>query len=152
MTCSELITADSAQLRQYSKSSNTFPYERLDIILKASDSHTNTCSHVIFALVGVKCCDAFLLSYLTFCCPPLPSVCCTKPLAAMAGHHLAIGCNTMVDGHMPSHMGYAPFSCRSPSEAPLRKLTVDLIKTYRKINEVQTVVCLFVCLFGCWVV
>ena len=75
------------------------------------------------------------------------SECCTRRLAAMAGHHLAIGCNTMVDGHMSSHMGYG-FSCRSPSEAPLRKLTVDLIKTYRKINEVQTVVCLFVvCLF-----
>ena len=65
-------------------------------------------------------------------------VLCKIP-AAMAGHHLAIGCNTMVDGHLPHHMGYAPFSCRSPSEAPLRKLTVDLIKTYRKINEVWIV-------------
>lgn len=30
-----------------------------------------------------------------------------------------------------------PDSFRSPSSAPLRKLTVDLIKTYRKINEVS---------------
>ena len=28
-------------------------------------------------------------------------------------------------------------SYRSPGHAPLRKLTVDLIKTYRKINEVR---------------
>ena len=108
----------------------------------------------MFTPVGVKCCDSFLLCYLTPLCFVVPSPaceceCCTRPSAAMAGHHLAIGCNTMVDGHMPSHMGYAPFSCRSPSEAPLRKLTVDLIKTYRKINEVQTVVCLFVCIFCC---
>ena len=27
---------------------------------------------------------------------------------------------------------------RDPSSAPLRKLTVDLIKTYRHINEVST--------------
>ena len=32
---------------------------------------------------------------------------------------------------------YAPDSFRSPVSAPLRKLTVDLIKTYRKINEVR---------------
>lgn len=34
---------------------------------------------------------------------------------------------------------YTPDSFRSPINAPLRKLTVDLIKTYRKINEVKTV-------------
>lgn len=74
---------------------------------------------------------------ILLCCLQITCECvlCKIP-AAMAGHHLAIGCNTMVDGHLPHHMGYAPFSCRSPSEAPLRKLTVDLIKTYRKINEV----------------
>ena len=32
---------------------------------------------------------------------------------------------------------YTPESFRSPVNAPLRKLTVDLIKTYRKINEVE---------------
>ena len=31
---------------------------------------------------------------------------------------------------------FTPESFRSPTNAPLRKLTVDLIKTYRKINEV----------------
>ena len=31
---------------------------------------------------------------------------------------------------------YSTESFRSPTNAPLRKLTVDLIKTYRKINEV----------------
>lgn len=36
---------------------------------------------------------------------------------------------------------------RSPAQAPLRKLTVDLIKTYRKINEVRYMcyVCVYVC-------
>ena len=28
-------------------------------------------------------------------------------------------------------------SCRDPSAAPLRKLSVDLIKTYKHINEVS---------------
>jgi hypothetical protein len=32
-------------------------------------------------------------------------------------------------------------SHRDPAEAPIRKLTVDLIKTYRKINEVRTLAC-----------
>ena len=39
-------------------------------------------------------------------------------------------------GSEPFH---APESFRSPTNAPLRKLTVDLIKTYRKINEVRFV-------------
>ena len=34
---------------------------------------------------------------------------------------------------------------RHPSAAPLRKLTVDLIKTYRKINDVSVCVCVCVC-------
>ena len=32
---------------------------------------------------------------------------------------------------------YSTEPFRSPAHAPLRKLTVDLIKTYRKINEVR---------------
>ncbi|XP_035206903.1 serine/threonine-protein kinase minibrain-like [Stegodyphus dumicola] len=37
----------------------------------------------------------------------------------------------LVSSHSP-----APFKCRDPSLAPLRKLSVDLIKTYKHINEV----------------
>ena len=45
----------------------------------------------------------------------------------------------MADGepstiHMYGHEGGMTY--RKPGVAPLRKLTVDLIKTYRKINEV----------------
>ena len=36
---------------------------------------------------------------------------------------------------------------RHPSSAPLRKLTVDLIKTYRKINDVSMCVCECVCMY-----
>ncbi len=36
-------------------------------------------------------------------------------------------------GYQPD---FPPESFRNPSSGPLRKLTVDLIKTYRKINEV----------------
>ncbi len=43
--------------------------------------------------------------------------------------------------HQPD---YAPESFRSPTNAPLRKLTVDLIKTYRKINEVRIIMYVYV--------
>ena len=36
---------------------------------------------------------------------------------------------------------------RHPSSAPLRKLTVDLIKTYRKINDVSMCGCECVCMY-----
>ena len=45
-------------------------------------------------------------------------------------------------GELPPHLpltyqqDYSTESFRNPANAPLRKLTVDLIKTYRKINEV----------------
>ena len=41
--------------------------------------------------------------------------------------------------HMPYHAEY--FKFRNPSEAPLRRLTVDLIKTYRRINEAGYCIC-----------
>ena len=45
-----------------------------------------------------------------------------QPSAASGGNHTAAG--QAIERH------------RSPAETPLRKLTVDLIKTYRHINEV----------------
>ena len=48
-------------------------------------------------------------------------------------------------GELPPHIplayqqDYPAESFRNPANAPLRKLTVDLIKTYRKINEVSQV-------------
>ena len=43
--------------------------------------------------------------------------------------------------HMYGHEGGMTY--RKPGGAPLRKLTVDLIKTYRKINEVCVCVCIY---------
>lgn len=64
------------------------------------------------------------------------------PPLGMANHILVA--NRTVTGeehahHLPYHAEY--FKFRNPSEAPLRKLTVDLIKTYRRINEVGYGVC-----------
>ena len=54
----------------------------------------------------------------------------------------------MAEGDPPSSHRYGNdvvgMSYRRPTSAPLRKLTVDLIKTYRKINEVHHVLELFV--------
>ena len=36
-------------------------------------------------------------------------------------------------------VSYEAEQYRNQTEAPIRKLTVDLIKTYRKINDVRTV-------------
>jgi hypothetical protein len=47
---------------------------------------------------------------------------------------LTARCAELVDGSGCETAEAHPY--RSPAEAPLRKLTVDLIKTYRKINEV----------------
>ena len=55
----------------------------------------------------------------------------------MANHVLVANCTTAGEEHvhrMAYHAEY--FKFRNPSEAPLRRLTVDLIKTYRRINEV----------------
>ena len=38
---------------------------------------------------------------------------------------------------VPEPFHAPPEAFRSPTNAPLRKLTVDLIKTYRTINEVR---------------
>ena len=48
---------------------------------------------------------------------------------------LTARCAELVDGSGCETAEAHPY--RSPAEAPLRKLTVDLIKTYRKINEVS---------------
>ena len=48
---------------------------------------------------------------------------------------LTARCAELVDGAGCETAEAHPY--RSPAEAPLRKLTVDLIKTYRKINEVS---------------
>lgn len=51
-------------------------------------------------------------------------------------------------GELPPHIPlayqqeYSSESFRNPANAPLRKLTVDLIKTYRKINEVGGLGCM----------
>ena len=49
-------------------------------------------------------------------------------------------------------VGYETEQFRSQTEAPIRKLTVDLIKTYRKINDVRTVhTCIYMnLLLGGW--
>ena len=39
-----------------------------------------------------------------------------------------------------------PTSFRDPGTAPLRKLSVDLIKTYKHINEVSLLIKTFLCL------
>ena len=52
-----------------------------------------------------------------------------------ASEQLTARCAELVDGAGCETAEVHPY--RSPAEAPLRKLTVDLIKTYRKINEVS---------------
>lgn len=52
-----------------------------------------------------------------------------------AAEQLQARCAELVDGAGCETAEVHPY--RSPAEAPLRKLTVDLIKTYRKINDVS---------------
>ena len=50
-------------------------------------------------------------------------------------------------------VGYETEQYRSQTEAPIRKLTVDLIKTYRKINDVRTIhtyMCVVPTVVGGW--
>ena len=47
-------------------------------------------------------------------------------------------------------VGYETEQYRSQTEAPIRKLTVDLIKTYRKINDVRTIHTYMYLLVGGW--
>lgn len=66
---------------------------------------------------------------------------CLFPLSVVG-----VLCEVMAEGEpsviqMYSHEGGVTY--RKPGSAPLRKLTVDLIKTYRKINEV----CMYQCAY-----
>jgi hypothetical protein len=41
-----------------------------------------------------------------------------------------------------------PQTFRDPATAPLRKLSVDLIKTYKHINEVRVLICYSIFIFN----
>uniref|UniRef100_A0A670ZHQ0 Uncharacterized protein n=1 Tax=Pseudonaja textilis TaxID=8673 RepID=A0A670ZHQ0_PSETE len=60
-------------------------------------------------------------------CPPLA---CCRPKCSLQGPEEKVICDIVI---LQRRM---PLTFRDPAAAPLRKLSVDLIKTYKHINEV----------------
>jgi len=67
---------------------------------------------------------------------PMPSAVCGGAGAAGGGAAGGVPQETPSDIH--AMQARIPHRFRDPATAPLRKLSVDLIKTYKHINEVRT--------------
>ncbi len=81
--------------------------------------HAGICGECLFSLIFCLCLFRLLIG-----------ICFTVNMAGGSGD---------IPSHVPLgyQQEYPTESFRNSANAPLRKLTVDLIKTYRKINEVS---------------
>jgi hypothetical protein len=59
----------------------------------------------------------------------------TNNVSGAVAPNVGVGSNTVAD--MQAMQARIPKTFRDPSTAPLRKLSVDLIKTYKHINQVR---------------
>lgn len=74
---------------------------------------------------------------------PMPPAVCGGGSAAGVGAAGGVSQETPSDIH--AMQARIPHRFRDPATAPLRKLSVDLIKTYKHINEVRIPVYAFTC-------
>lgn len=74
---------------------------------------------------------------------PMPSAVCGGAGAAGGGAAGGVPQETPSDIH--AMQARIPHRFRDPATAPLRKLSVDLIKTYKHINEVRTTLSRLTC-------